>query len=269
MSLVSDQFKEIFCAPLEVKSLKTLQLRREELSQNPDFLGAMSYELCFTTGRVSGVEQTNSPMSHSSLHCERLKKSCEFYGLYAEELNTLMSEAQARCLQLIQSKYGALRVSVRIEGENIFCYFELKEVEYCPDQQKSLELGVLKYPEWRKGLPSFLKLNHYKKAYRSLVEVDELIVLDEDLHFIECVHNSMILELHSGEILLPVHPQALESISRKSLKLKLSSFHERTFGLNQLNEIRHIWICNSLRGIRPVSSIDGQKFDVSTKFDNV
>lgn len=210
-------------------------------------------------------------------HMDRLFAGSERLGINAPPQAILLREVQnvsagmLDCVvKIVLCRAGQARGYA--PPQNAGCVRIVSAHEYPPDVEENAargvkaricDLGLALQP----ALGGIKHLNRLEQVLASSEEfpegVTEGILLDQESHVISAVSANIFLVLDERLLTPRLDRCGVRGVIRSQL---LSAFgtrcEQRRIQVDLLQEADEVFICNSVRGIVPLTAIDGQSFDI-------
>jgi para-aminobenzoate synthetase/4-amino-4-deoxychorismate lyase len=193
-----------------------------------------------------------------SHHIQRLSESADYFGIRYDQVK-MLSELESSITHC-----GRVESRVRME---------LNE-----DGQWRISATPMDHTEWHGRLilaadrtrSTDLFLRH-KTTNRDIYDgtltavrnngFDEVLFLNESGHITEGAISNLFLRIGDTWITPPLNCGVLPGVQRKQLLKELSNVEEEVLHLSDLKVAEEIFLCNALRGIRAVASIESAAGD--------
>lgn len=239
--------------------------------------GLMYGDGCFDTFRIY-----NGKYFDIDAHLKRLKAGADFLGLdFPSELSASSVKDMGNLLikkNKISEGNAVGRIQLWRTGSRGYTVVGSEETRYSllvsplPEFRASISLAtveVRRIPS--KSLPSDLKLcnniNYIRAAKEAAVKgADDALMQDIDGNISETTIGNIFWFKDDTVYTPSASCDLLPGITREIVMELLGGrlgfqFLEGQYRLNQLEDAEAVWMCNSVRGIVPVGSIDQKKFD--------
>jgi len=198
-------------------------------------------------------------------HLDRLLKGAAFlFTQYHWESHKI--EIEEYLLQKMKNHSGNYYCRLTIVDDYFFVI--VKEHQPVETSIKLIKAVQVKTPNLR---PSFLKLGQYADSFLELkraqeMGADEIVFFDQDHFATETSTSNIFVLLQSGKFVTPyLSSMVLGGILRSQL-CKSLTVEEANITEEDLVLAREIWITNSIKGIRFISSYQDQPMTFENSF---
>ena len=232
--------------------------------------GFLNKATLFGENPFTCFKMVNGEFQSLDLHLERLKKSYEF--LYEKDFESVSENILKDLNQLRETKgtyYIRITFFESLQSEDVE-YFLIKKELSNHDKEVEVNVCFSNTRRVRTSLPSFLKLGNYSDSeieLRSLKSknIQEVVYLNEEGQITEASKSNVFLVKGDKVITPKISYGVLEGVIRANLIKFLNEegieIVEREVGRDELLAADEVWLTNAIKGLRAVSSFEGNKLD--------
>jgi len=250
-------------------------------------LSSLDRGLLYGDGVFETIAANNGELQHWEDHLERLQLGCEKLNLQGLDLQLLEKEVQQLATTSSESKYVIKIIITRGVGGR----------GYKPMQQ-ALTRIVQKFP-WPEYPTSYAEegvnvtqcafrlakqnrlaqIKHLNRLEQVLArsewqdEFQEGLVCDTDDNIIEATSNNVFFQIDETLITPDLNQCGVAGVMRKKI---IEHCHKtdiaiqvRNIKLSEIDNIKAMFLCNSVNGIWPVNSYCGRKLDKTAIIDQL
>jgi 4-amino-4-deoxychorismate lyase len=254
-------------------------LNRHFLPVNEAAIPISDRGFLYGDGVFTTIKVTNGVPECYALHVKRLQEQCRLLHI---EPPALFIHQVSELIRFNQAENGIWRLKIVITGGN---GTELSLVQRSygtflmtlqPYMETKKSAHLISYPtQFNTPLAKIKSISYLERLYLNqyAIEnaVDEVVVLDSSKNVLETAFSNIFWRV--GDLLI-TPDNTLSLLSGISLQMVLSAAKQRDMQiqlgckkLEEIPQIAQVFICNSLRGIVPVTKIDAFSFTRDQKWE--